>query len=148
MKISTKGRYGLRAMLDLAIYAQNDHVTLSSVAERQDISANYLEQIFSVLRKAKLIKSVKGPQGGYTLGDQAEKITVGDILRVLEGEIFHVEDEDLLKSNQANVELCLKNVVWDQMLAKINEFLDSITLADLVYEYRKQMIEQGYMYNI
>lgn len=84
MKISTKGRYGLRAMLDLALNSLGDHVALSNIAERQDISVSYLEQMFSVLRKAGLLKSVKGAQGGYVLADRPSQIKVGTILRALE----------------------------------------------------------------
>ena len=84
MKVSTKGRYGLRAMIDLSLYSKNELVPLASIAERQDISKSYLEQVFSALRKAGLVKSIKGAQGGYSLSTGPEDITVGMILRALE----------------------------------------------------------------
>src|SRR3712207_9448755 len=84
MKISTKGIYGIKAMVDLAIYSEKDKVTLKSICERQSISERYLEQIFSLLRKGGLIKGVKGAQGGYTLVKGAKEITIGEILRVVE----------------------------------------------------------------
>jgi Rrf2 family protein len=87
MKLSTKGRYGLRAMVDLAVHSSGEHVALYSIAERQNISENYLEQVFSILRKAGLVKSVKGAQGGYTLADKPSNISIGAILRVLEGDL-------------------------------------------------------------
>jgi Rrf2 family protein len=85
MKISTKGIYGLKALVDLGINSVNESVTLKSISERQKISESYLEQIFSTLSKKGIVKSRKGAQGGYTLGDSAANITVGDILRALEG---------------------------------------------------------------
>ena len=85
MRFSTKGRYGLRAMIDLAVYAKAGQVALNSIAERQGISLNYLEQVFSALRKAGLVRSIKGAQGGYMLTKNPEYTTAGEIIRVLEG---------------------------------------------------------------
>ena len=85
MKLSTKGRYGVKAMVDLAIHNSEGQIALKSIAERQEISENYLEQLFATLRKAGLVKSTRGAQGGYVLADKPEKITVGTILRALEG---------------------------------------------------------------
>ena len=93
MKISTKGRYGLRALIDLAVYAGKVSVSLGSIAERQNISLKYLEQVFSQLRNANVIKSVKGSQGGYILSDKPSNIKVGTILRALEGDLT-ITDED------------------------------------------------------
>ena len=92
MQISTRGRYGLKAMVDLAIYSVNDHVALNSIAERQNISEGYLEQLISALRKGGLVKSIKGSQGGYVLADYPSKVTVGAVLRILEGKLFTVDD--------------------------------------------------------
>jgi Rrf2 family protein len=132
MKISTKGRYGLRAMLDLAIHS-GSHVSIGAIAERQDVSANYLEQVFASLRKGGLVKSIKGAQGGYVLADKPDNISVGMILRVLEGDLAIVDNENTQLDNQ--MEYCLKNVVWDKMNASINQVADSITLEDLVKQY-------------
>jgi len=147
MKLSTKGRYGLRALLDLAINSSGDHVSLSSIAERQSISENYLEQVFSSMRKAGLVKSVKGAQGGYMLAHDASKITVGSVLRVLEGEIS-VVDEESESSSDNIVQKCIKEKVWNKMSACLNEIADSITLEDLVNEYRKMRGEEAMMYYI
>ena len=83
MKLSTKGRYGLKAILDLALHSADGQITLNSIAERQGLSESYLEQLFAALKKAELIKSIRGPQGGYMLADDPENISVGDILRAL-----------------------------------------------------------------
>ncbi|MFZ7103233.1 MAG: RrF2 family transcriptional regulator [Peptococcaceae bacterium] len=147
MKISTKGRYGLRAMLDLAVYSKIDHVTLNSIAERQNISANYLEQVFSILRRAGLVKSIKGAQGGYILGNSPGRISVGQILRALEGELFQGGEDEAVKG-QYNVEYCLKSAVWARMQANINDLADSITLEDLVAEYKRINKNQSYMFYI
>ncbi len=148
MKLSTKGRYGLRAMLDLALNSSGDHVSLCSIAERQNISENYLEQVFSTLRKAGLVKSVKGAQGGYILADQSSGIRVGTILRALEGDLS-VADEVV---NEASAEMlfqnCIQVHVWDKMNACLNEAADSISLEDLVNEYRKMNGEEMVMYYI
>ena len=80
MKLSTKGRYGLRAMIDLARFSENEPVSISSIATRQDISERYLEQLFGLLKKAGLIKSIRGASGGYVLDKPVEAISVGDIL--------------------------------------------------------------------
>ena len=92
MRLSTKGRYGLRAMVDLAVYSKSEHVALNSIAERQGISMNYLEQVFSTLRKSGLVKSIKGAQGGYILSEEPSNIKVGRILRVLEGPLSVIDD--------------------------------------------------------
>lgn len=147
MKLSTKGRYGLRALLDLAINSSGDHVSLSSIAERQNISENYLEQVFSSLRKAGLVKSIKGAQGGYMLADAASKITVGSVLRVLEGDLS-VVDEESESSSDNIVQKCIKKKVWDKMSTCLNEIADSVVLEDLVTEYRKMKGEEAMMYYI
>ncbi len=136
MKISTKGRYGLRSMLDLAVNSNGDHVSLNSIAERQNISPNYLEQVFSTLRKSGLVNSVKGAQGGYTLADSPSRISVGSILRALEGNLTVTgENEDIEARNQ--IEYCLRTNVWDAINSSVNNVVDSITLEDLVVEHKK-----------
>ncbi|HCF49884.1 MAG TPA: Rrf2 family transcriptional regulator [Syntrophomonas sp.] len=141
MRMSTKGRYGLRAMLDLALNSGGDHVALNTIAERQNISSNYLEQVFSILRKAGLVNSVKGAQGGYVLADSLNRITVGQILRALEGDLVVAGDSADSESKNP-VEYCLKKQVWDQINESINSVVDAITLEDLLLEYKKM---QGHM---
>lgn len=145
MKISTKGRYGLRAMLDLALNSATNHVSLCSIAERQNISESYLEQMFSVLRKAELVKSVKGAQGGYILASNPAYIKVGTILRVLEGNLSVISDEN----KDVNVfESCIKANVWDRMNQSISQIVDSITLEDLMEDCKKMNGENNYMFYI
>ncbi len=138
----------MRAMLDLALHSITDHVSLNSIAERQSISANYLEQVFSTLRKAGLVKSIKGAQGGYILGNRPVKITVGQILRVLEGDLFQLGEEGAAIGDHFNVEYCINSTVWDKLQANINDFIDSITLEDLVVEYNKMKGNRSYMFHI
>lgn len=138
MKISTKGRYGLRAMVDLAVNSSEEHTALYSIAERQNISENYLEQVFSVLRKAGLVKSIKGAQGGYILAESPSKIKVGTILRALEGNLSIVDEETEDRSaSTKSIQYCIKLNVWDKINQHINEVVDSMTLEDLANEYKK-----------
>jgi len=136
MKISTKGRYGLRAMLELAIHS-GSHVSIGAIAERQNVSANYLEQVFALLRKGGLVNSIKGAQGGYVLADKPANITVGKILRVLEGDLAIAVDDNSTAMNNNQMEYCLKNAVWDKLNASINQLADSITLEDLIHQYNQ-----------
>ena len=95
MKLSTKGRYGLRAIVDLAVYSEKESVSISSIARRQNISERYLEQLAGKLKKAGLIMSTRGAQGGYRLARPADEISVGDVLRALEGNLEAVECQGL-----------------------------------------------------
>lgn len=147
MKISTKGRYGLKAMVDLAINSINDSVTLKSISQRQSISEGYLEQIFSSLRKEGLVKGRKGSQGGYVLGKSINEITVGNILRALEGELVVVERDDKEVVNEDKLDSCIRNHVWDRLNNSINDIVDSITLEDLVINYNN-LVNSNYMYYI
>lgn len=145
MKISTKGRYGLKAMIDLALYSSSENsVTLKSISERQNISERYLEQIFSALRKNDLVKSIKGPQGGYMLGRELRDITVGNILRVLEGDIHIVSAEE---ESTNSMDKCIQNNVWQKLNDSIDRIVDSVTLEDLVWEYGK-INNESYMFYI
>jgi Rrf2 family transcriptional regulator, cysteine metabolism repressor len=136
MNISTKGRYGLRAMVDIAVSSMGDYIPLKIIAERQAISENYLEQVFSVLRKANLVKSARGSQGGYTLSKEASKITVGEVLRVLEGDLSITGDNDGALGLDNTIKVCINTMVWQQVNEQINKVIDSITLQDLVEKYR------------
>lgn len=149
MKLSTKGRYGLRAMVDLAVNSNGDHVSLCSIAERQDISENYLEQVFAILRKAGLVKSIKGAQGGYILTNNPSYTKVGTILRTLEGELSIVdENEEAGGASEKSIQACIKINVWDKMNKCINEVVDELTLEDLVNEYKKMNSENVVMFYI
>ena len=135
MKISTKGRYGLRAMVDMAAQSDGAPVSLKTVAKRQNISLNYLEQVFGQLRKAGLVKSIKGSGGGYLLARPSSDISVKEILEVLEGP-FSIAGEDAATGSADPVQLALKSLVWDEIDRQVNEFLGARTLAQLVSEYR------------
>lgn len=147
MKISTKGRYGLKAMVDLAVNSVNDSVTLKSISQRQNISEGYLEQIFSSLRKEGLVKGRKGSQGGYVLAKSMNEITVGNILRALEGELVVVERDDQDVANEDKLDSCIRNNVWDRLNNSINDIVDSVTLEDLVVNYNN-LVNSSYMYYI
>ncbi|MCB2362511.1 RrF2 family transcriptional regulator [Clostridium estertheticum] len=136
MNISTKGRYGLRAMVDIAVHSFGEYIPLKIIAERQVISENYLEQVFSILRKAKLVKSARGSQGGYTLAKEASKITVGEVLRILEGDLGITEDEDGNLGTDKTIKICINTIVWEKVNEKINTVMDSVTLQDIVEKYK------------
>jgi len=136
MNISTKGRYGLRAMVDIAVHSFGDYIPLKIIAERQGISENYLEQVFSILRKAKLVNSARGSQGGYTLSKETSKITVGEVLRILEGDLnITCEDDGSLEVDNT-IKVCINTIVWQGVNERINEVMDSVTLQDLVEKYK------------
>ncbi len=147
MRISTKGRYGLRALVDLASHAQEDAVSLVHVAQRQKVSLNYLEQVFATLRKAGIVKSQKGAQGGYMLARRPEEIKVGEILGALEGS-FSIVDEVRGKEGQDAIQSAIQELVWDRINRSVNEFLEQSTLAELVEQYKRLQSGEGAMYYI
>lgn len=137
MRLSTKGEYGVIACYDLARFSGNAPVPLKAVAERQGISEGSLEQLIGPLRRAGLVRSVRGAQGGYTLARSPEKITIGDIIRVLEGPIAPLEcvseDADRLPSC-ARSGCCVTRPIWERLRDSMTAVLDSITLASLLDE--------------
>lgn len=149
MKLSTKGRYGLRCMLDLAMNSSGEHVALYNIAERQGLSVLYLEQVFSTLRKAGLVKSVKGAGGGYSLGDTPANITVGAILRALEGNISIVNSLSKEDSDQLNsLERCIRTTLWARIDDSISEIIDAVTLQDLAEDAQKLESKENLMFYI
>jgi Rrf2 family transcriptional regulator, cysteine metabolism repressor len=132
MKLSTKCRYGLRALIDLAVYSESGHVALHEIAARQDISLKYLEQDFSVLRRAGIIKSVKGAQGGYMLTKAPSEIHLSEIVDVLEGDLLLIEIED---SEKTDIRSFLNRNVWGKLNANVKDVLETIRLSDLAEEY-------------
>ncbi len=130
MRISTKGRYALRLMLDLACNNTGEPVRLKDVAKRQGISDKYLEQIISVLNKAGYVRSIRGPMGGYLLASAPSEYTVGMILRLTEGNLDPVEcaaDSSVCDRRDS----CVTQIVWKRLYDAINEVVDNITLEDL-----------------
>lgn len=132
MKISTKGRYALRLMLDLAIHNEDSPVRIKDIAARQDISDKYLEQIISGLNKAGYVKSIRGPQGGYKLAKDPSCYTVGMILRLTEGSLAPVACLDDEVNRCDRQESCATLELWKQLDTAIKSVVDTITLAKLV----------------
>jgi Rrf2 family cysteine metabolism transcriptional repressor len=149
LKLSTKGIYGLIAMLDLASYYSEGPVPLKRIADKQNISESYLEQLFALLRKAGLVKSVRGAQGGYLITDNPDRITVGSILRALEGSMAPVDcvaEQNPMQCKRR--ENCITRFVWKKIMDSINEVVDSITLQNLVEKCNNYYQQGYYMYYI
>ena len=148
LKVSTKGRYGLRAIVDLAVHNKEGQVSLKSVADRQGLSENYLEQLFSSLKKSGLVKSIRGAQGGYLLARAPEDISVGDVLRSLEGTLSPVDCIDIEAPVSCDkADICVTAAVWAKIRDKINEVVDSISISDLVMDYENKT-KNDYIYYI
>ncbi|MGB4659100.1 MAG: Rrf2 family transcriptional regulator [Mobilitalea sp.] len=147
MKLSTKGRYGLRAVLDLAVHADEETVALSQIAERQGISVNYLEQLVAKLKKAGIVNGVRGAQGGYMLALPAEQISVGAILRALEGDLNPVDCSamNVGDTSCSSSDLCVTKYVWKRINDSVNEAVDGIMLSELVDENKKVLADKGTM---
>jgi Rrf2 family cysteine metabolism transcriptional repressor len=135
MKLSTKGRYGLRAMLDLALSDETGPIASHSIAQRQEISERYLEQLLIPLKQAGLVKSVRGSQGGYRLGRDPKDISVGDIIRVLEGPLAPVDCVNELNPEDCKrADSCVTRLIWAKVRDSVAGILDSYSLEDLVNE--------------
>ena len=144
MKLSTKGRYGLRALIDLAQYSKDAPVSIMSISVRQDISERYLEQLMSMLKKAGLVKSVRGAAGGYILAKDVKDISVGDILRALEGSLEPVDCAGLEPGGECrSADTCVTKYVWKRINESINQTVDEIRLDQLVEESRRLNPEGG-----
>lgn len=137
MKISTKGRYGLRALIDLALYSKDDAVSIQSIAARQNISDSYLDQLVRKMKKEGLVTSVRGAQGGYRLARPAEEISVGDVLRALEGSLEAVSCGEGNNRHCQGEDLCVARYVWQRINKSIQDTVDSIKISQLVEESRK-----------
>jgi Rrf2 family protein len=134
MKLSTKGRYGVKAMVDLAIHFGGDPVSIKSISERQSISEYYLEQLFSPLRKSNLIKSIRGAQGGYVLSRDPKDISIYEIMEVLEGPI---EISTCLEDKSCNnVDCCATRLLWAKIKNSIDSVTKSTTLQDILDDYK------------
>lgn len=138
MKISTKGRYALRLMLDLASNHSGNPIRLKDVARRQEISEKYLEQIISILNRAGYVRSIRGPQGGYVLQREPRDYTVGMILRLTEGSLAPVEcvvEAGLCPREKG----CASRILWGKLNQAINGVVDQVTLADLLEWEEKEI---------
>lgn len=131
MKLSTKGRYGLKAVLDIAMY--DEAVSVSSIATRQRISENYLEKLIGMLKKAGIVNSVRGAQGGYILARKPEEISVGEVLRALEGNLNPVDCAGIDNSVYCDgEETCMTKFVWKRIYDSINEAVNHLMLSELL----------------
>ncbi|MCC8192675.1 MAG: Rrf2 family transcriptional regulator [Ruminococcus sp.] len=145
MKISTKGRYALRLMLDLAEHKGEGYIALKDIAQRQNISKKYLEQIIPLVNKSNMLRTNRGFQGGYMLAHSPDKYTVGDILRTTEGKLVPVaclEDEENLCPRAAE---CMTLDVWTGLAKVINEYLDSITLQTILDTQKQKFANEYYI---
>lgn len=143
MKLSTKGRYGLRALIDLAVH-EEDAVSIQSIAERQGISESYLEQLVRLLKKAELVTSVRGAGGGYRLAKPASEISVGDILRALEGNLDAVSCTAFQEEQGCQgADCCVTKFVWKKINDAITQTVDGIMLEELVHDSKAVMERHG-----
>ena len=145
MKISTKGRYALRLMLDLAENQKDGFVALKDIADRQDISKKYLEQIVPMLNKSGVLRTSRGFQGGYMLAKTPNKYTVGDILRITEGSLAPVACLDYEPNTCEKCETCATLPVWQGLYKTITDYLDSITLQDIMDSDRARKTDEYYI---
>jgi Rrf2 family transcriptional regulator, iron-sulfur cluster assembly transcription factor len=145
MKISTQSRYGLRALFDIAYHSAGLSTQVKDISARQAISPRYIEQIFQKLKKAGIIKSVRGPSGGYYLARKIDEITVGDVVRATEGavELVHCTGNKA-KSKQAcdRIRECVVRDVWTQASRRLMTYLDSVTLQDLCEEAEQKGVDR------
>jgi Rrf2 family protein len=135
--LSTKGRYGLKMMFELAKKHGNGTMSLKDIAKNQELSETYLEQLISHLRKAGLVNSIRGAQGGYELSRAPEEITVGEIIRTLEGPLA---PSDCVVDNEpecAKACYCVTRPIWEKIMDSINSVIDSITLQDMINDFQK-----------
>ena len=142
MLISTKGRYALRVMVDLAEHQTGSYLPLKEVAERQEISEKYLEQIIAMLNKAGLVRSIRGARGGYVLNDAPSEYTVGRILEAVEGDMSVVDNTVEVSSD--NLTDIVSNRLWNELDKSVRSVLDHVTLSDLL-DWHDTLLTDQYM---
>lgn len=130
MKLTSKGRYAVTAMLDVALHSQRGPVSLADISERQEISLSYLEQLFSRLRKEQLVKSVRGPGGGYQLGREAKDIAIGEVIKAVDESVDATRCQG--HSDCQGGERCLTHSLWQDLSERISLFLNGISLGELM----------------
>ena len=140
MKLSTKGRYAVMAMVDLASTSQGRPVSLADIAERQEISLSYLEQLFAALRSKGLVRGVRGPGGGYYLGRESDEISIADIICAVDEWVEFTRCKG--KQNCHDGQRCLTHSLWDDLSQQIFVFLTDISLADLVERGQRREAER------
>ncbi|MFT5591160.1 MAG: Rrf2 family iron-sulfur cluster assembly transcriptional regulator [Bradyrhizobium sp.] len=146
MRLTTKGRFAVTAMIDLALRQSGGPVTLSGISQRQEISLSYLEQLFGKLRRHDIVESVRGPGGGYNLARRAEDVTVADIIIAVDEPLDSTQcggKENCRGSTPENGTRCMTHDLWSTLNSKMVEYLDSVSLKDLVDQQRQKNIEQN-----
>ena len=144
MKLSTKGRYGLRALIDLAVHEDEEAVSTAAIAARQNISESYLEQLMRLLKKAELVKSVRGASGGYHLAKNASEISVGEVLVALEGDLEPVNCSGFSETDACEgADLCVTKYVWKRINESVVNTVNSIMISELVSESRELIEKKG-----
>lgn len=148
MRLTTKGRFAVTAMIDLALRQENGPVTLSAISQRQEISLSYLEQLFGKLRRHQIVESVRGPGGGYTLARHAGDVTVADIIIAVDEPLDATQcggKENCHGANHEHGTRCMTHDLWATLNAKMVEYLDSVSLKDLADQQRQKNNEQNVM---
>jgi Rrf2 family protein len=142
MQISTKGKYSVRAVLDIAQNYNGSPVPLAAISKREGISLLFLEQLFQQLRKGNLVKSVRGPHGGYVLARDPSEITIGEIVRLIEPPLYTSScfSNDGSVDNCRISDTCIGGAIWKQLSEHVDNFLDSITVADLCNKSKPEVV--------
>lgn len=144
MILSTKGRYGLKMMFELAKKHGSGTMSLKDIAKKQELSETYLEQLISHLRKAGLVNSIRGAQGGYELSRAPAEISVGEIIRTLEGPLAPSDCVLDGEPECTRADCCVTRPIWERIMESINSVIDSITLQDMINDYQKlNVVKEG-----
>lgn len=146
MRLTTKGRFAVTAMIDLAMRQDKGPVTLSGISQRQEISLSYLEQLFGKLRRHEIVDSVRGPGGGYMLARRAQEVTVADIIIAVDEPLDATQcggKENCHSGSHEHGTRCMTHDLWSTLNAKMVEYLDSVSLQDLVDQQRQKQAEQN-----
>ena len=155
MRLTTKSRYGSRAIFDIAYHSAGRPVQIKDISRRQEIPQRYLEQIFQKLKKAKIVKSIRGPGGGYVLAKDSKEITVGDIIKAVREPIdpvFCVDNENKPNKKCSRADQCVTRLIWREAGERMTAFFDSVTINDLCEQGKsmgiKKDVKHPYDYSI
>ncbi|MBX6319421.1 Fe-S cluster assembly transcription factor [Pigmentiphaga sp.] len=146
MRLTTKGRFAVTAMIDLALRQHSGPVTLSAISQRQNISLSYLEQLFGKLRRHELVESMRGPGGGYSLAKLARNVTVADIIFAVDEPLDATDcggKQDCTRGNDGKSGKCMTHELWATLNRKMVEYLDSVSLQDLVDQQRMRELQEA-----
>ena len=130
MRLSTKSRYAVTSLLDMVMHSDHGPVSLADISVRQGISLSYLEQLFAKMRRNKLVVSTRGPGGGYSLGDEPEKVCIADVINAVD-EVMNVTNKDVM-GGSTDFEPCLTEQLWEELSEQIKTYLTTISLADMI----------------